>query len=65
MGIDGDELGRDGMDPFELRDEALERFERLEVRHVAEMLAHEGALGRCEAERVLEFSADGEHRAAP
>ena len=64
VGIDGDDVGRDRVDPLELGDESLERFERLEVLHVAEVLAHEGALGRRQAERVLEFSTDGQHRAA-
>ena len=46
----------------ELRHRVLERHERLDAAHVADVLTHPRVAARSEAERVLELAADGESR---
>lgn len=43
---------------------AAERLERLEVAHVADVLAHDRLVAAQHADRRLEFAADREHRRA-
>jgi len=60
MEVADDPLRPRAKDGLEVLDRLLECIERLEVLHVADVLAHEGVIVAREAERGLELAAHGQ-----
>ena len=60
MQIADDPLRPGAKDGLEMLDCLLECIERLKVLHIADVLAHEGVVVACQAERGLELAAHGQ-----